>query len=75
MDLSNLRRKHDFLQNDAPDWCRVIWPRPEAFNHFIKSNRGALIAAGVATLIGREWFIDVEKFPDVAAGLLKIKTP
>ena len=70
MELNNLRRKNDFLAHDAPEWCRRFWPRIESLNHFIKQNRPRLAEAGAAVFIGREWFVDVERFPAVAAEIL-----
>lgn len=70
MDLNNLRRKQDFLQHDAPPWCRTFWPRIEALNHFIKQHKTRLAEAGAAVFVGREWFVDVDRFPAVAAEIL-----
>ena len=70
--LNSIRRKADYLSDDAQPWERVIWPRIEAFNHFIKSNKAKLQAAGAIQMIGREWFIVADVFPTVAAELLGV---
>lgn len=70
MDLNNLRRKQDFLANDAPPWCRTIWPRIEGLNHFIKQNKARLADNGAAVFVGREWFVDADRFPKVAREIL-----
>ena len=72
MTLNNIRRKADFLQHDAPQWARTLWPRIESLNWFIKANKARLEADGAITKIGREWFVDIGTFPDVARGILNL---
>ena len=68
--LSNLRRKADFYEHDAPKWARNIWSRPKSFEWFTKTHRKELIAQGAMLKIGRDYFIDVEKFPAAAIRIL-----
>lgn len=70
MDLNNLRRKQDFLQHDAPDWCRRVWPRIESLNHFLKTHKARLAADGALFKLGREWFVNADRFPAVARQIL-----
>jgi hypothetical protein len=74
MNLDNLRRKGDFYRNDAPGWCRIIWSRPQAFDNFIKHQREPLMQAGALQRIGRDLFVDQERFPEIAAAILGIGT-
>ena len=75
MNIESLRRKAEYYEHDAPTWARVIWTRPASFNHFIKFNRDALVEAGAIRRIGRDYFIDSEVFPVVAARILGIAAP
>jgi len=70
MSIEQLRRKHDWLANEAPEWARNIWPRNESLNWFIKANRNRLAAEGAITKLGRDWLIDAERFPDTARKIL-----
>jgi hypothetical protein len=62
MKLSNLRRKRDYYTNDSPDWVRVVFRSFTSFDWFCKDNRDALISAGALFRIGRDYFVDTEKF-------------
>jgi hypothetical protein len=68
--LSQLRRKRDYYENDAPDWVKNIWPRFASFDWAIKLNRHELAAAGALVKLGRDSFIHTEKFPEVAREIL-----
>ena len=72
MNIENLRRKAEYYQHDAPEWVRVIWPRQASLNHFVKFNRDALVRAGAIRRLGRDYFVDVEVFPDVAKRIMNI---
>jgi len=72
VDLSSLRRKSDYYANEAPDWVRNIWTRPEGFDWFIKNNRTQLSEAGAIVRLGRDWFVDVEQFPVAATQILGV---
>lgn len=74
MNLVNLRRKADYYHSDAPDWVRSIWPRQESFGWFIKNNRQALVDQDAVVRLGRDYFVDKEKFPVVAGSLLGVKS-
>ncbi len=69
MDYASICRKTDYL-SEAPETFRAIWSRQSALDHFIKSNRTALVAAGAIVKISREWFVVIDVFPDVAAQIL-----
>jgi hypothetical protein len=62
MDLSHLRRKRDYYTNDSPPWVRIVFRSFRSFDWFCKDNRAALIAAGALFRIGRDYFVDTEKF-------------
>lgn len=68
--LARIRRKPDYYQNDAPDWVRNVWPRPQSFDWFLKHHRDALVDAGALVRLGRDHFVDRVTFPKVAARLL-----
>ena len=68
--LSRLRRKLEYYRHDAPDWVRIVWPRPQSFAWFIKNRRGDLEARGALLRLGRDHFIDAGIFPVVAGQLL-----
>lgn len=69
-ELERLRRKREFYAHDAPGWVRTIWPRPQSFDNFCKEHRTALKASGAMRRVGRDYFLDREVFPQVAANLL-----
>jgi hypothetical protein len=64
MNLSNLRRKRDFYTNDSPPWVRIVFRTFTSFDWFCKDNRDALVAASALFRIGRDYFVDTEKFLD-----------
>ena len=68
--LLNLRRKTAYYQQDAPDWVRNVWNRPESFDWFVKNNRNALVECGAVVKLGRDFFVDTQVFPGVAERLL-----
>jgi len=70
MNIENLRRKPDYYENVAPDWVRSVWPRIQSLNHFLKANREDLLALGGITRLGRDWFVDTERFPIAAKKIL-----
>lgn len=70
--LDNLRRKGVFYQHDAPVWARNIWPRPESFDWFLKAHREQLMQRGALVRLGRDYFVDIAVFPDVAAEVLGV---
>lgn len=71
--LQNLRRKPDYYRHDAPAWVRNIWPRPESFNWFIKTNRDTLVSQGAVVRLGRDYFVDAEVFPKAAQAILGVQ--
>ena len=71
--LSALRRKGDYYKNEAPDWVRIIWNRPESFDWFIKDNRSTLAADGSIIRLGRDWFVNTEVFPESAKRILGVE--
>jgi hypothetical protein len=73
INISHLRRKRDYYLEDGPDWIRTIWNKPESFNWFLKNNRGALTKDGAIVRLGRDYFIDASKFPEVAEATLSIR--
>jgi hypothetical protein len=68
--ISNLRRKKDYYASDAPDWMKVIWPRNNGFDWFLKNNRQELVSLGGLIRLGRDYFINVTVFPSVALKIL-----
>lgn len=72
MNLESLARKRDYYEDTAPHWVRKIWPRPEAFDHFVKHNRAHLMGEGAIIKIGRDHFVVSDKFPRVATEILGI---
>ncbi len=68
--ISDLRRKRDYYLQDAPDWVRTFWTKPESFNWFIKNNRSELTHQGAILRLGRDYFIDLNQFPHAAKNIL-----
>lgn len=68
--LSRLRRKLDYYRHEAPEWVRVVWPRPESFAWFIKHRRADLESRGALLRLGRDHFIDTGSFPAAAGEIL-----
>jgi hypothetical protein len=57
MDLNQLRRKKDYLEHDAPQWVRVIFPRVRSLDWFIKHRREWLREREAIVLLGKEYFV------------------
>lgn len=74
MNLASLCRRRRYWQEDAPDWVRNIWSRPQAFDHFIKYNRAKLAAEGALVKIGRDHFVASDRFPIVATEILGLSS-
>lgn len=72
LQLNNLRRKAAFYEHDAPEWVKNLWPRPESFDWFVKHHRDALLAQGAMIKLGRDYFVDVERFPAAASRILGV---
>ena len=72
MNLELLVRKRDYYNDAAPLWVRNIWSRKEALDHFIKHNRLRLASAGAVIKIGRDYFVDAEKFPTIARQVIGV---
>jgi len=70
MNLELIWRKRPYYEEAAPTWVRKIWSRPQAFDHFIKYNRSALVDQAALIKIGRDYFVVSDKFPDVATEIL-----
>ena len=70
MNLELLSRKRTYYEEAAPSWVRKIWSRPQAFEHFIKHHRAALVGQGALIKIGRDYFVNSDKFPEVANEIL-----
>jgi hypothetical protein len=70
MNLEFLSRKRIYYEVTAPGWVRNIWSRQEAFDHFIKYNRFELVDRGALIKIGRDYFVDSNKFPSVATEIM-----
>jgi hypothetical protein len=70
MNLELLSRKRRYWQEDEPDWVRKIWSRPQAFDYFIKYNRSTLVDQAALIKIGRDYFVNSDKFPEVATEIL-----
>jgi hypothetical protein len=73
VDIASLRRKADYYATEAPDWVRTIWKRPEGFSWFLKANRSTLAADGSIIRLGRDWFVNVNQFPDAAKRILGVE--
>lgn len=73
LQLSALRRKGDYYKNEAPDWVRVIWKRPESFDWFIKDNRAQLASDGAIVKLGRDWYTNCDLFPTAAKRILGVE--
>ena len=71
--INNLRRKQDYYFGDAPNWMKVIWPRNNGFDWFLKNNRQELVALGALVRLGRDYFINVSIFPIVALKILRLE--
>lgn len=69
MNIEALRRKSDWLAHDGHEW-RVVWPRIESLNHFLKTHKTRLAADGAIIKLGREWLISADRFPTVARQIL-----
>ena len=74
MNLEVLVRKRDYYDEKAPQWVRNIWSRKESFNNFIKYNRRSLVEQGAVHKIGRDYFIEVEIFPNAIQQILGLNT-
>ena len=72
MNLEVLIRKRDYYDEKSPQWVRNIWSRKESFNNFIKYNRQSLVEQGAVVKIGRDYFVDVEKFPTIARQVIGV---
>jgi hypothetical protein len=70
MNLELLSRKRTYYEETAPSWVRKIWSRPQAFDHFIKYHRAALVDQGALIKIGRDHFVVSDKFPNAATAIL-----
>lgn len=70
IELSKLRRKQDYYQNEAPDWIRTIWDRKESFDWFLKNNRQHLTKNGAIVRLGRDYFINTSIFSAVAKSII-----
>ncbi len=73
MNLESLVRKRDYYEQGTLSWVRNIWVRKASLDHFIKYNKLRLSARGAVVKIGRDYFVDVEKFPIVAIEILGIQ--
>lgn len=73
VELSALRRKGDYYKNEAPDWVRIIWKRPESFDWFIKDNRDQLSRDGAIVKLGRDWYTHCDLFPAAAKKILGVE--
>jgi hypothetical protein len=70
MNLELLTRKRTYYEETAPLWVHKIWSRQQAFDHFVKYNREKLADEGALIKIGRDYFVDSDKFPVVATEIL-----
>lgn len=70
--ISRLRRQDDFYLNEAPAWMRVIWPRLKSFTWFLKNHRSRLKTEGALIRLGRDYFIEADRFAHVASAILGI---
>lgn len=70
IELSKLRRKQDYYQNEAPDWIRIIWDRKESFDWFLKNNRRKLTKNGAIVRLGRDYFINTSCFAVVTQSII-----
>lgn len=70
--ISRLRRQDDFYLNEAPAWMRVIWPRLKSFTWFLKNHRSRLKTEGALIRLGRDYFIEADRFAHVALAILGI---
>ena len=68
--LGNLRRKLDYYEIDGPEWIRSIWTRQASFDWFLKCHRKTLVEFGGLRRLGRDYFIDQTKFPEIAKLIL-----
>lgn len=73
INLSDLVRKSAYYQFDGPDWTKKLWTRFESFSYFIKAHRDHLVQKGAIRRIGREYFIDLNRFPAEAEVLLGVR--
>lgn len=71
--IENLRRKPDYYKNIAPEWVRTFWPRQQSMDHFLKSNRDELVRYGGIAKLGRDWFVDIERFPIAVRKILGLE--
>ena len=70
IELSKLRRKQDYYQNEAPDWIRTIWDRKESFDWFLKNNRHKLTKNGAIVRLGRDYFINTSCFAAITQSII-----
>lgn len=63
MKLESLRRKSAYF-HEGPQWVRNRWPRIQSLSWFIKAHKDELTKKGAIVKLGREWFIDIDAFPD-----------
>lgn len=51
-----------------------IWRSEESFFWFFKENREKLADTGAIMRIGRDWFVDLDKFPETSKRIFLEKT-
>lgn len=66
--LDRTARKRDFYLT-GPDWVRRTWPTPHSFDWFCRSRRQELASKGAMVKLGRDWFVDVQAFPQAVAAV------
>ena len=71
--IGNLRRKPEYYCVEGPNWIRSVWNKPSSFDWFLKRNRQALLNEGAIHRLGRDYFIDNKRFPEVACKLLGVE--
>lgn len=69
MNLELVTRKREYY-DAAPLWVRNVWSTRTALDNFIKYNRHKLASTGAIVKIGRDYFVERERFPFVARALI-----
>jgi hypothetical protein len=59
--LEQLRPKTVFYEN-GPEWVRSIFKTANSFDWYCKSRKKVLGECGAMCRIGRDWYINGEKF-------------
>jgi hypothetical protein len=70
LNLSALYRKDPYF-DVMPEWLRRVLHHPGAYGWFIRQNKGQLVSEGALIKLGRDYFVDQDRFPVVAEQIIR----